>query len=201
MVDPKLTPTAYIVLGLIDRIGEATPYQLKQAVAASVGHFWSLPHSQLYAEPARLAELGYLTDRQEPSGRRRKRYALTARGREVMRRWTETPTEELTDLRDLAVLKLFFGGDPARLAAVQVDALRRRLVQYKALRAMDTGDPPRGPWLALDAGIAHLETSIRFWSEHAGAPDPSRSDGDAAKDDLLARFWGRSPKRSAGEVS
>src|SRR6201999_4095958 len=51
----RLTPTSYIVLGLIDAAGEATPYDLKQTVGLSLGNFWSLPHAQLYAEPERLA--------------------------------------------------------------------------------------------------------------------------------------------------
>ncbi|HTZ63099.1 MAG TPA: PadR family transcriptional regulator, partial [Solirubrobacteraceae bacterium] len=68
----ELTPTSHIVLGLLSLSGQATPYDLKQMVSASVGHFWSLPHSQLYAEPARLARAGYVTEQQEPDGRRRK---------------------------------------------------------------------------------------------------------------------------------
>ena len=43
---------------MIDVLGTATPYDLKRAAAAGVGHFWSLPHTQLYSEPARLAEAG-----------------------------------------------------------------------------------------------------------------------------------------------
>ena len=54
----RLTPTSYIVLGLLEAAGEATPYDLKRAVGTSVGNFWSLQHSQLYAEPARLASAG-----------------------------------------------------------------------------------------------------------------------------------------------
>ena len=60
----ELTPTSYIVLGLLSLSGEATPYDLKQMVTATVGHFWSLPHSQLYAEPTRLARAGYVTENQ-----------------------------------------------------------------------------------------------------------------------------------------
>ena len=51
----RLTPVSYIVLGLIDAAGEATPYQLKTAAAASVGNLWSVQHAQLYSEPERLA--------------------------------------------------------------------------------------------------------------------------------------------------
>ena len=53
--DIRLTPTSYIVLGFLSLLGEATPYDLKRMVSVSVGHFWSFPHSQLYAEPDRLA--------------------------------------------------------------------------------------------------------------------------------------------------
>ena len=64
MQEIQLTPTSYIVLGLLDQASEATPYELKQMVDVSVGHFWSLPRSQLYAEPVRLARAGYLKVRQ-----------------------------------------------------------------------------------------------------------------------------------------
>ena len=56
-----LTPTSYIVLGLVRYAGEATPYALKQMAAATVGNFFSIPHSQIYAEPERLAGAGSTT--------------------------------------------------------------------------------------------------------------------------------------------
>ena len=56
-------------------------------VADSVGHFWSFPHSQLYAEPARLAEAGLLTVEQEDGGRRRRRYSIAADGQEALQAW------------------------------------------------------------------------------------------------------------------
>src|SRR4051812_26742734 len=71
-----LTPTSYIVLGLLAFAGEATPYELKAGHAGSVGSFWSVPHSQLYAEPDRLAAAGLVSVRREDGGRRRKHYAL-----------------------------------------------------------------------------------------------------------------------------
>lgn len=165
--DIQLTPTSYIVLGLLSRAGEATPYQLKQMVDVSVGHFWSVPRSQLYAEPARLARAGYLTEGQEPDGRRRKRYALTERGQEALQRWTDAPTQEFTELRDLAFLKLFFGADPAAMAEAQLAALRPLLQFYETVRATDAGDGPGGPRQTLEAGIDHVKTSIRAWERIA----------------------------------
>ena len=51
--------------------GPCTPYDLKARVAGSVGNFWSVPHSQLYAEPDRLVTRGLVDMTQEESGRRR----------------------------------------------------------------------------------------------------------------------------------
>jgi DNA-binding PadR family transcriptional regulator len=81
----KLTQTSYAVLALFEQVGEATSYDLKQAIEISIENFWPLPHTTAYDEPARLAEGGYLTVRQEEGGRRRKLYALTDAGREALR--------------------------------------------------------------------------------------------------------------------
>ena len=158
-----LTPTSYIVLGLLETAGRGTPYDLKGMVAVSIGNFWSLQHAQLYTEPERLAAAGLLTERREEGGRRRKPYSLTASGRKALKEWRETPTEELSELRDPALLKLFLGADPATLAAPQLEAHRRKLEEYEARRETDPGDGPRGPWLALEAGIAHERVWIKFW--------------------------------------
>jgi len=165
----QLTPTSYIVLGLLERAGESTPYDLKQLVAGSVGNFWSVPHSQLYAEPERLAGAGYLHERRESGGRRRRLFTLTQRGLEALDGWREEPTEELPELRDPGLLKLFFEADARALAAARRDAHRAKLAEYEARRRLDTGDGPRGPWRALDAGIAHEHEWVRFWTELAGA--------------------------------
>ena len=65
---PRLTSTSYLVLGLVQRGGPMTPYDLKRQVAATLGHFWSFPHALLYKEPARLVELGLLTRRARAGG-------------------------------------------------------------------------------------------------------------------------------------
>jgi len=170
----QLTPTSYIVLGLLERTGEATPYDLKQVVAASVGNFWSVPHSQLYAEPERLARAGLLDERREPGGRHRRLFTLTGGGREALDAWRHEPTEELSELRDPGLLKLFFGGDVRALAAVQRDTHRAKLASYEERRALDAGDEPRGPWHALAAGVEHERVWVRFWTELAGDDQATR---------------------------
>ena len=164
---PRLTPTSYVVLGLIDRIGPSTPYDLKRGVAGGLGNLWSFPHTQLYTEPERLAGAGLLKERREESGRRRKEYSLTAAGRRALDAWREQPTAESTELRDIALLKVFLGADPRAMAEMQLDTHRRKLAEYEAIKEADTGGEPRGPWQALDAGIGHEREWIRFWSRLA----------------------------------
>jgi PadR family transcriptional regulator AphA len=164
--ETRLTPTSYIVLGLIELVGgEATPYQLKQLVPHTVGHFWSLNHAQLYAEPERLAKAGYLDEQRERSGRRRKRYSLTEEGREALLRWRAEPTDQLAELRAPGVLKLFFGADPAKLAPVQLEACRQELTELEAIKQGDSGGEPRGPWLALEMGMRINREAVRFWED------------------------------------
>ena len=76
---PHLTATSYLVLGLIEREGPSTPYELKRHVAATIGHFWSFPHALLYTEPPRLVKLGLLTEEREADGRRRRLFTITER--------------------------------------------------------------------------------------------------------------------------
>ncbi len=165
MEEPRLTPTSFIVLGLIELSGEATPYELKAAVNLSLGNFWSLQHAQLYSEPERLAQAGYLKERREESGRRRRHYSITKKGRDALVKWREAPSERVLELRDLGLLKVFFGADPSEVAEDQIEMYRRKLAEYEGLKRIDVGVEPRGPWLTLDAGIRHTKTSIEFWEE------------------------------------
>jgi PadR family transcriptional regulator, regulatory protein AphA len=164
----KLTPTSYIVLGLLEFAGESTPYRLKQLVSTSVGNFWTLHHAQLYTEPERLAKGGYVSEKRERSGRRRRLYELTDRGRAALDDWRSETTGSLGELREPAILKLFFGADPAALAAAQLPAHRAKLAEYEAIRDRMPDAVPEGPRLALEAGIRHERHFIDFWEELAG---------------------------------
>ena len=168
MQGPRLTPTSHIVLGLVDLAGEATPYELKRMVAGSVGNFWTLQHAQLYTEPERLAKGGYVSERRERGGRRRRLYELTEKGRRALDEWRTEGTSSLGELREPALLKLFFGADPGGLAAVQIPAHRGKLAEYEAIRDGMPEDVPDGPRLALEAGIRHERSSIEFWERFAG---------------------------------
>ena len=166
----SLTPTSYLVLGLVARTGECTSYEMKGIVSNSIGYFWTFPHSQLYAEPARLVELGLLDEEQETTGRKRRTYRLTEEGRDALRHWLAEPTDEPTEIRDLAILKLFFGrqAKPAQLRELAVHAAaahRRRLAEYEAIATIPGIE--KHERATLELGLRFERNAIAYWEELA----------------------------------
>jgi DNA-binding PadR family transcriptional regulator len=164
-VSIALTPTSYLVLGCLALNGPATPYELKAVVNTSVGFFWSFPHSQLYSEPARLAEAGLLSEQREHSGRRRRVFAVTDAGRDALRSWLADPVADAPEIRDLGLLKLFFGdlagdGDVLRLGETQAAAHRTRLELYESIVATN---PPGAAGATIRLGIAYERAAAAFW--------------------------------------
>ncbi len=159
-----MTETSYIVLGLLELAEPATPYDLKGLAQRSVFNFWSIPHTQIYTECERLAEAGLLDERREADGRRRRIYTLTAPGREALDGWRAEPTNPLYEVRDLGILKLFFGADPVALAPAQVEAHQSKLEELEAIEARFP-EMPEGSRLALEMGIGHEREFIRMWSK------------------------------------
>jgi DNA-binding PadR family transcriptional regulator len=130
----RLTGTSYAVLALFDQCGgEATSYDLKQALDVSIQNFWPVPHTTAYEEPARLAKAGYLTARQEEGGRRKRVYALTEAGREALREWTADPSASPPQLKEEAVLKVFAGAEPEPLWESRVAWHREKLEELSSL--------------------------------------------------------------------
>jgi DNA-binding PadR family transcriptional regulator len=162
---PRLSETSYIVLGLLEMSEPATPYELKRFAQMSVFNVWPVPHTQIYTECARLAEAGLLEENREESGRRRRFYKLTKRGREELARWRAKPTERMFEGRDLAALKLFFGTDPAALAEAQLEVHKSRLKELEANAAFPA--LPEGIRLTTELGINQERALVRFWSRLA----------------------------------
>jgi len=154
----RLTQTSYAVLALFEHLGEATSYDLKQAIELSIENFWQVPHTTAYDEPARLAAGGYLTVAQEPGGRRRKLYALTDLGREALRAWAAEPVAAPPQLRDEVMLKVFAGADPTALVPARRTWHEAKLAELQGLLALvhkaDT-EGQEGPERTLIAGITY----------------------------------------------
>ena len=164
MSTTRLSTTSYAVLGLVEQCQPATPYQLKQAAQVSIFHFWTIPHTQIYTECARLAEAGLLSEEREQGGRRRRVYRLTEAGLQALDGWRSSPDAELYELRDPGLLKLFCGADPSAVARGQLEHHRQRLTLYEELAASQEA-MPRGVRLALESGMGHEREYVRFWTQ------------------------------------
>ena len=186
----RLTPTSYLVLGLLAREGPSTPYELERHVRATLGNFWSFPHTLLYTEPARLAGRGLATETRETEGRRRRVFSITAEGATALGKWLEIPSAAPTELRDRGLLQLFFADLTSaearlRLAEEQLAIHRDRLAAYtqdEALEPPSTGsglgrrtlEHWRGETLAM--GILYERAAVQFWTGVLEGPDPRRDD-------------------------
>jgi len=163
-------------LGLIGLRGPSTPYDLKRAAGRSIAYFWSFPHSQLYSEPERLAAAGLLVEQREEGGRNRKIYALTDAGRHALKAWLTTPPEELFELRDTALMQLFFSEFIGRdalvtLAEQQIRLHSERIAVYDGINKRYASRPGRKRRIApLDFGILLEEAFIEFWKKIAENP-------------------------------
>jgi len=206
-----LTSTSYLVLGLIEREGPSTPYELKRHVAATIGHFWSFPHALLYTEPPRLVKLGLLTEEREAAGRRRRLFTITDLGRAAIQVWLATPAREPTELRDAGLLQLFFadlGSTDGRraLAHAQLAIHRAALGRYEddrlAERGVDGSDPAartvehwRG--VTLPMGLLYERAAVEFWEGVAGGVlvDNAATDRlSAGRDRIVSTEGWRDPR-------
>ncbi len=162
----RLTSTSYALLALVDQLGEATPYEIKQAMDSSIDNFWPVPHTTAYEEPARLAGGGYMSVRQEEGGRRRKTYALTEEGRAALAAWAEDATWTPPQLRDEAVLKVFAGADPFALLEPRRSWHRGKLEELQGyLEAVHGEEAWRRSELVLTAGIAYHRKMLEMLDE------------------------------------
>ncbi len=159
----KLTGTSYALLALLDRFGELTSYEIKDALENSVENFWPVPHTTAYQEPARLQSGGYLSSRQENGGRRRRRYALTDAGRKALRDWADEPVAAPPQLRDELLLKIFAGADPDPLLAARLDFYRTKVEELETyLEAVELAPGWVGPATVLRAGIVYNSQQIEL---------------------------------------
>src|SRR4051812_48430116 len=169
-VQPELTPTARVVLGLL-ALGARTGYDIKALAERSVRFFWGASYGQIYPELKRLERAGLVASSHEPhGGRRRTEYELTDAGRDALRGWLTSTEPLLFAYRDEGLLKFFFGDLVDRDDALaHARRMRDEFASDLALfRQIQSETPPRDaafPLLALDYGIAFLEFAFRWWNE------------------------------------
>jgi DNA-binding PadR family transcriptional regulator len=150
----ELTPFSFVILTLVGE-GGAGPHDLVQMARRGSRQFWIAAESHYYAEPKRLAKLGYLTAQPAP-GRTRERtyYRLTESGREALRAWASEPSP-FPRIQSEAIIRLLSGdivADDAKLVAGLV-AMRAELDEID--RNLDAGEP-------VIATLPHRERYLRL---------------------------------------
>jgi len=173
MAVTQLSPTARVILGMI-AIGKASSgYDIKQLVDKATRHFWAASYGQIYPELRRLKDHGLIRGRSQPTGgRARTVYELTDTGERALLDWLRADDEQLYELRDEGLLKLFFSEAERRIEIVRAIRARmeRKLAELEAI-----GTPGKsGPELTLELGITVTKAYID-WCEAAerrlaGAP-------------------------------
>jgi DNA-binding PadR family transcriptional regulator len=164
----ELSSTSYVVLGMIDWLGEPTAYEIKQRIEQSVTNFWPVPRSQVYAEATRLADAGLLAVEQEETGRRRRRYSLTDAGRHALASWRADIDTTPPEIRDPGLLKLFFGADLTALATAR--AAYHRAHEEELHDYLPLVEGTVGPRLSLEAGILLHQGLAEFWERLLDTP-------------------------------
>lgn len=162
----RLTNTSYALLALVNQLGEATPYEIKQAMDRSIDNFWPVPHTTAYEEPARLTSGGYMSVRQEEGGRRRKTYAVTEKGREALATWANDATWVPPQVRDETTLKIFAGANPLVFLEPRRAWHREKLTELEDYLEEVRRDQKRlGSELTLIAGIAYHRKMLEMFDE------------------------------------
>jgi DNA-binding PadR family transcriptional regulator len=170
--DPNISPaelsaTGRVVLGLIP-FGKRTGYDIKTFVDKTTRYFWAASYGQIYPELKHLEDDGLVRGRPEPSGgRARTVYELTDAGEAALKAWLASDDEQVYELRDEGMLKLFFSDSLPEQRIEIVRAIRTR--EERALAHLRSIEPhaskgPTGAYLTLQMGIGLTEWTIE-WCE------------------------------------
>ncbi len=165
----RLTTASYLVLGLVRHLGSASPYDVKQAVAHTIGNFWALPHAQVYVQCDKLVEAGLLEQVQETTGRQRRTLTVSPAGAEALDEWLRDDTFAPIEARDQSLLKLFFGAPPEALAPTQINEHKRTLRAYENVAKTTGPTMDHGPASALNFALQYERWMVEFWTEQMNA--------------------------------
>jgi DNA-binding PadR family transcriptional regulator len=174
------------------RLGSRTGYEIKQKIEISTRFFWGASYGQIYPELKRLAAAGLVEAESDPrGGLKRTAYRLTPAGEQVLHGWLTDQGHQLFEMRDEALLKIFFGdllSTEEMLANVRArrEWCERTLELFQQIDDLTvTGWGPReSPTEALHYGLELIEW-MRGWyarkeDELTARARPGRPEGTPA---------------------
>ncbi|WP_371018761.1 PadR family transcriptional regulator [Pseudalkalibacillus sp. JSM 102089] len=173
----KQSNTKFAILGLLTT-GCRTGYSMKQMMDDSLNHFWKISYGQIYPTLKSLLDEELITvQKQSESGKPdKKEYELTQLGWDALKKWMETPVEEVALEKNELLLKLFFSHHQSDEAVKkQLESYLAKLLDrfktYEAIEEMivqtygDQGDAKF--WLmTLDYGKRTTKVAIE-WAKDA----------------------------------
>jgi DNA-binding PadR family transcriptional regulator len=168
----RAAQTATAVLGVLS-IEPATGYEIRQAIAEVLGHFWHESFGQIYPCLAQLEKDGQITSRPgERSGS--SRFEITRAGRARLRALLSEPPVQPPP-RNGVLLRTFFGhAVPSSTLVEMLDDVERdarsRLASYAGIRAeiaREDGYEQHGPyWEAtIRAGELTAQAQLTWVAE------------------------------------
>jgi PadR family transcriptional regulator AphA len=171
----ELPGTTYAVLGLIDKVPDASGYELVAVAGRSFAHFWPISQTLLYRELDRLTGLGWVagTRVEQLHAPSKWTYHLTPAGQRALADWLATPTPPTSSFRSGVLLRFFFAYrmDPHQvrsLLSAYRNTLQAQQEEYLAimdkLAAMATPAARAGRLTALH-GLRTAEARLQWIEE------------------------------------
>jgi len=181
MVGIKLRTSSHAILGLLS-IAPMSGYDLFQAVERSVGRFWPVSKSQVYAELARLEPAGLIqgTDVHQERLPDKRVFRLTEAGDEALDSWLENDELEEPQFRVAFLLKILFGhrrppGDTARLLRVVGQEAAAEAGQYQEFsKLLDSVPDSAYARVTVLFGLRVAE-AVAAWAQEAQSLLPERA--------------------------
>jgi PadR family transcriptional regulator, regulatory protein AphA len=177
-----LTPSDYVVLGMVG-LGARSGYEIRQTVELSIRFFWTISPAQVYPSLARLEAAGLLVGRDEPQGNRPRRlYERTQAGSDALRDWLRRREPMPFELRDIAMVKLFFADsldspDANRLLQEVRQRSEDRVATLQAIRPQSAARADERdvyPLLTLELGVAVHQAMVDVCKRFEQASTGSR---------------------------
>jgi DNA-binding PadR family transcriptional regulator len=154
LMSSNLNPLSYVVLALIGRNGASAHELVRMARTGQRLHYAGAA-SKIYAEPKRLARLGYVDARKEP-GKTRERtfYTLTDQGLAALQEWLARPSPfpRIQNEAAARVLASDLAEDP-RLVAASVRSMRAEIDEQR--RLLEEGE-------SRVSSLPHRERQLRL---------------------------------------
>lgn len=176
-----LRTSSHAILGLLS-IAPMSGYDLFQAVERSVGRFWPISKSQVYAELGRLEPAGLIqgTDVHQENLPDKRVFRLTEAGEAALDAWLENGELEEPQFRVPFLLKTLFGhrrapGGTAMLLHAVEDEASAQAGQYRGFLEL-LGPVPESAYARVTVlfGLRMAE-AMASWAGEARALLPERS--------------------------